>query len=472
LQQTRNRGEASLTATYGVTSRLTLDGTVNPDFSQVESDAGQIDVNLRSALYYPEKRQFFLEGSEIFSVGGPTTADPLQAVVYTRTIANPWGGVKLSGKLSNADTVAVLYAPDELPDNPDDPGRADLAQVGVARYKRSFREDSYVGGFFTSRTEGRAFNRVGGVDGALRVDEASTIGYYAFLSGTGDAAGGRTESGHAAGGEYVRDTRRVALDLAALDISTDFRTDTGYLTRAGVTTLRAGVTPRFYPRRGALVQRVDVPVVSEQTRDHFSGIWESANPVGVRVLLPRSSRVTATYRFASEVFEGQEFDTSGASVSASAQLTPQLTLTGSFSERRAIYYDAEPFGGRSRDAAAQVTYVPTDNLHVELGAVYSRFWSAEHGGRLYDYAIVRNRNTYQVNRYLFFRAIFEYNSYRRQLLTDALGSFTYVPGTVLHVGYGSMHERVRWWDGAYVPSDDYLTTRRGLFFKASYLWRL
>ena len=77
-----------------------------------------------------------------------------------------------------------------------------------------------------------------------------------------------------------------------------------------------------------------------------------------------------------------------------------------------------------------------------------------------------------MNRFLFFRGILEYNSFRRQLLTDLLGSFTYIPGTVLHAGYGSLYERTRWDGAGYVRDERLRETRRGLFFKASYLWRL
>jgi hypothetical protein len=459
LRRTRDEAELSLTATYGVTSRLTLDGTVNPDFSQVESDAGQIDVNLRSALFYPEKRPFFLEGNEIFSVGGPTTADPLQAIVHTRTIVDPLGGVKLSGKVSAVDTLAVLYAPDDPPAAPGEPN--DAAQVGAARYKRSFREDSYLGGFFTTRSDGGVSNQVFGGDGALRLDALSTLGYYGFLSRTDEGTAAGDADGHAWGADYTRDTRRLGVSAAALDISQAFRTDVGYLTRTGITTLRAAVTPRFYPAGNAVLRRIDVPFSTEHTRDHAADRWESLTPVAVRAVLPRRTTITVGYRLASEIFEGEEFDTSGVSVSASSQVTRQLQLTGSFLRRRAIYYEADPFGGRSRHAVLQATYLPTDRIHLELGALYEDFDRGSDGRRLYDYTIVRSRTTFQVNRYLFFRAIFEYNSYRDQLLTDLLASFTYVPGTVLHVGYGAVQDQ-----------PDQRALRRGVFLKASYLWRL
>ncbi len=105
----------SLTGKLGLTSGLTLDATYNPDFSQVEADAGQIDVNLRYALYYPEKRPFFLEGMENFNFGGRSEANYLGDVVYTRTIVDPVMGFKLNGKMGNQNLVSSIFAVDEYP---------------------------------------------------------------------------------------------------------------------------------------------------------------------------------------------------------------------------------------------------------------------------------------------------------------------------------------------------------------------
>ena len=77
----------------GITQNLVLDATFNPDFSQVETDANQITVNERFALYFPEKRPFFLEGTEIFRTP--------RNLVHTRQIADPIGGAKLTGKLGS-----------------------------------------------------------------------------------------------------------------------------------------------------------------------------------------------------------------------------------------------------------------------------------------------------------------------------------------------------------------------------------
>lgn len=94
---------------------------------------------------------------------------------------------------------------------------------------------------------------------------------------------------------------------------------------------------------------------------------------------------------------------------------------------------------------------------------------------LFRLPLLRQRaalGAFQLNKYLFFRAILEHNSFRRRLTTDLLASFTYIPGTVVHIGYGSLYEKLEWRDGSYEPADRFLETKRGFFFKASYLWRL
>jgi hypothetical protein len=117
-------------------------------------------------------------------------------------------------------------------------------------------------------------------------------------------------------------------------------------------------------------------------------------------------------------------------------------------------------------------YQPSEKFNWTLTFTYSDLFRDADKEKVYDYTIVRNRLIYQLNKYLFFRAIVEYNSYRKQLLTDLLASFLYIPGTVIQLGYGSIYEKIRWQDETYVNSDRFLETRRGIFFKASYLWRL
>jgi hypothetical protein len=98
-------GDFGLDLSYGITSDLTLNATINPDFSQVEADVAQLDVNNQFALFFPEKRPFFLEGADLF-------ATPLTAV-FTRTIADPLFGTKLSGKVGS-NVFGALLARDDV----------------------------------------------------------------------------------------------------------------------------------------------------------------------------------------------------------------------------------------------------------------------------------------------------------------------------------------------------------------------
>jgi hypothetical protein len=468
-------GQFGISAKYGITAQLTADGTYNPDFSQVEADAGQVDINLRAPLFFPEKRPFFLEGQEVFNLGGPSQAGPLQAIVHTRTIVDPLAGARISGKVASRDTVSVLYSSDELVSSTDAvqdaAGERQLAHVSVLRYKRSLNQDAYLGGFVTDREQGASFNRVAGTDGTLRLTESAALGFYAFGSSTRLPGTAATEKGRALGVEFSRDTRNLSLMFGGNDISQSFATEVGYLTRNGVRSARAVFGPKFYPKRG-LIRRIETSLGTEQTRDASSGIWESYSNASATLRFRGAYAWQLGYHVSSEVFEGVKFPTSGFSTVVSAQITKQLRLSGSVARRDGIYYSADPFGGRTLQGVAAVVYQPSEQWYQQVTLTYANFDRASTGLRLYDYTIARSKTSFQLNRYLFFRAIFEYNWFRRELLTDFLASFTYIPGTVVHAGFGSLYERTRWDGFEYVRDSSFVETRRGLFFKASYLWRL
>lgn len=460
-------GDLSLTAKYGITSRLILDGTVNPDFSQVEADAGQVDFNLRYGLFFPEKRPFFLEGLEKFHFGGNHSSDPLQAVVHTRTIVDPLLGAKLNGKFGAKNTVAAIYALDELPE--DEPG--DLAHVGIFRYKRAMAGDSFIGGFYTGRDRASGYNRVFGLDGQTRITQSSIFGYHGFLSSSKADEESAREDGHALGLHYYYSTRDWILMLGLQDISEDFRTETGYITRTGITRLRSGILRMFYPESG-LIKRIDPVIHSSHIRDKSSGLYETDNSLDLRFLLPRSSIFLFGYRYSTEVWLNRRFSTSRARIIGSSQITKNLYLELNYNYGNKIRYTQDPYRGKGSDVAAAAVFLPTGKLHLEFSVLYSDFTRQGDSQKEFDYTIIRSKNTFQVNKYLFFRAIVEYNSFRKQLLTDFLASFTYIPGTVVHIGYGSLYEKMEWEEGQYRPSDNFLETKRGFFFKASYLWRL
>jgi len=464
---------AHLTGKYGITSQLILDGTWNPDFSQVEADAGQVDVNLRYDLFFPEKRPFFLEGSEMFQMADSSETDPLAAVVHTRTIIDPRLGFKLSGKVGKRDTVASILALDESPagDPLFEPGDDRFAGFAVLRYKRAVAEDGYLGAFYTGRGYAGGSNQVAGADGQLRLSKSSQIEFHGFGARTSMGPETAAAGGLAIGLGYLYDTRDLGINLSFYDVSRDFQTEVGYLTRQGVAGLQASVLPRFYPRSRFF--RKIVPNLSvAAVKDLPSGLFETNDALGVTVLLPGNTTASLLGRYSTEVFLGRRFNTGGVLVASQSQVTKGLSLRGQYSRGSSIRYVADPYQGYGHRLSGAVTYKPSEQFDLTASLTYSDFFREETREKEYGYAIWRGRLTYQMNKYLFFRGIVEYNSFRKELLTDLLASFTYIPGTVIQLGYGSIYDRVEWVDGEYRPAARFLEMKWGLFFKASYLWRL
>jgi hypothetical protein len=468
------KGEVSLTAKYGITSDLILDGTINPDFSQVEADAGQVDVNLRYALYYPEKRPFFLEGSEIYNLAATqmSAIDPIVSVVHTRMMVNPLVGAKLSGKIDARNTIASLYVLDEIP--PDEQAALGKAShFPILRYKRSLTQDSYLGAIYAGRELRDHFSRVLGVDGMLRVTPASLFQFNGLYSSSKEDAASSQRTGHSVGASYTFNDRDIDYSLSANDISEDFSAEAGYVTRTGITGFAGLIRPKLYPQ-GGMFQRISLEVVSAQTRDKFAKMWETYNYLAVRPAFLGSLNATVLYAYATEIFSGQRFEVGGFQASLSGLVTKQVRVMLSYRNGKSIYYSATPYQGRASRLSATTVYQPTANIEANLSFIYSDFYRASDSERIYEYPISRAKITYQLNRYLFFRGVVEYNKYRRRMLTDFLASFTYIPGTVAHFGYGSLYERIEWdqSQGRYVSADRFLESQRGFFFKMSYLWRL
>jgi hypothetical protein len=467
LRRDFRRSDFSLTAKVGVTSDLTSDATYNPDFSQVESDAGQIDFNLRYALYYPEKRPFFMEGLEYFQFAGNTEDAPLVAVVYTRNIIDPVFGLKATGKLGSKNTIAAIYARDDLPGNPIDV-HPDFA---IARFKHSLKDDSYIGGFFTSRFQGSGSNQVAGSDGRVRLSQTSIAEYHLFGSFTRQPGSSSTVNGHALGLSYLYDTRRITFNLGYQDISKFFQADSGLVLRTGISRLAPFFTYKFYPK-SKFFQRIEPFYWGEHIYDRFYNTFETFNMFTLRFQLPRKTMFRIDSILGSEAYVGKNFNRNGYGFQLQTQLTKQFYLEGMFRRTGLTFYDpAAPYQGYGNRIMLFLEYQPVEKLDFSLDYTFMDFYRKADDKKIYDYGIIRNRNTYQINKYLFFRAIFEYNTFRHRLTLDTLASFTYIPGTVVYIGYGSAYEKLRWTGAEYTGSDRFLETQRGFFFKVSYLWR-
>jgi hypothetical protein len=480
--------DLSLTGKVGLSSNLVLDVTVNPDFSHIEADADKVDLELYYALFYEEKRPFFLEGAEIFNIGAGNKY--LQSAVHTRQIIDPLAGVRLTGKVGEKNTLAFMYALDDIMDGAIERlSGSEYAHFSILRYKRALKGDGYLGVLATGRDRAGGYNHVGGIDGQIRIDPSRIVNFHALGSDTKfdiwtnsnyyfdfDPVSSRQQDpekyqGHSLGAKFLSTTRKLDLELNLLDISKRFYTDTGFLTRNGISTANVVFAPKIYPK-SKILRRIDAGVSSSWSRDQYWDMNESENILFANFYLTKNSYVTLNYKFSNEIFKGERFDTGGFLGGLSTQISKHFFFQLSYRKTDGIRYISLPFQGQGTRIYASVLFQPSDNFRSSFAYTYSDFFRKSDGVKDFKQTIIRSKNTWQLNRYLFVRAIGEYYINRKQLHTDFLASFTYIPGTVVHVGYSSIYNRIRWANNRFVESDRFLETRRGFFFKVSYLWRL
>ena len=462
--------EPSINAKIGITSELVLDATINPDFSQVESDVPQVETNQRFPINFPERRPFFLEGNENFNFAGSSMFSPVRQVVNTRTIVSPRAATKLTGKIGERNILSAIYAVDRADESLADFAEDETADVGVVRYMRSFTQDSYFGLIGTGRFRNGAYNAVYGLDGQYRFNKANIIsGHFLNSLTKADAAASVSNKGTATV-RFNRNTRNFNGNLTLLDIAEDFRSDVGFVTRTGIWRISGSMVPKIFPKKG-IVKRIDPTIFGSITKDKPSGKFEHTIYTSLALTLPRQTRISIDRDFSTEIYLGETFNDGGLSLSASSQISKRFFFRSSYRWDNGIYFQ-ESEQGYGRRVSNFINWQMTDKINLQVNHNFVSLFSEETDAKYFDLHIARGRLVYQMNQYLFFRAIAQYNSLSKIWSSNFLASFTYIPGTVVHFGYGNVFERVRWDGTDYVPSDNYLQTSSGFFFKASYLWRL
>jgi hypothetical protein len=252
MQRGGTRTDAGISIRWGISPDLTANLAINPDFSQIEADAPQLDVNNQFALFFPEKRPFFLEGADYFST-------PIDAV-FTRTVADPSVGVKLSGKRDN-NTFGVFAAQDDL-SNLIFPGAYESDSVSleqkntvfVGRYSRSFGDTSSVGALLTARDGDEYQNVLGGLDTRWKINDQHSVQAQYLNSRTEYPVNTAAEFDQPLG-SFTGDALTVTYDYDSRDWfgylkhdqkSKGFRADSGFVPQVDVNTQVVGLGHIWY----------------------------------------------------------------------------------------------------------------------------------------------------------------------------------------------------------------------------------
>ena len=453
-----SKGNVGASVKYGIMSTVTLDATVNPDFSQVESDAFQVEVNQRFPTFFSEKRPFFMEGMGLFNIAGQGGDSTMRTAVHTRRIVEPSAGLKLTGT-AGRQTFAVLSAGDQsLPGAPQ--------QVfTIGRVMRNFAPGQYVGGLVTDTEYRGSFNRVAVADVVMRA------GPRLQWTGAVMRSESRDLDGVAAGGMgahagYSYNTRRFTFAGHLEHFDRGFRMDTAFMNRVGLTRTWQYAEVQFYPdeQRYPWLKRIAPFVWGVHARDRVENGTEPFILPGIRFNFTRQGFLRVDFGRGRETFGGRRFDVGRNHIDGSAQILRWLNVGGSIDRGAGIYYDApEPFAGTNARRNIRIGLQPNSRLSHNIDYTYVQFDDAA-GARVFDLHILNLRNTYQFTPRFLVRGIAQYDSSRRRVLGDFLGSYELVPGTVVHAGYGTLLESPD-------PLVPYQATARSFFFKASYLAR-
>jgi hypothetical protein len=472
-----------LDAKWVLASNLTLDATVNPDFSQVESDEPQITVNRRFEVFFPEKRPFFLENSSYFET-------PIQ-VLFTRRIADPQLGVKLTGK-TGPYTLAMLAADDRGPGEtvpPDDPSFGGRALFDVLRFSRDIQRESTVGMIWSDWEFRQAYNRVFGVDGRWKISKTTGLSFQALKSHSRDLEG-NAKQGKAlhVGLDYF--TRHWNSFLGYNERSPDFAVASGFIPRVDYRALGGFVGYAFRPE-GPRVVAWQPYLSGNVLLDHRNVRQDYSLRPGFWVEFAQATQAGGNYRYKRERYERADFLERGYEFHAYTRRSRWFSAGLSYEWGQQINFSppegASPFLGQGDEFSLHMTVRPTTRLAVENVVLENRFLTIHQSRNIFNNNLFRSKWNYQFTPRLSLRVIGQYSNvlpsaelssleYAKALAGDVLLTYLLHPGTALYVGYSNLLENYN-----LLPLEQaarlerssvgMMSTAAGLFVKFSYLYR-
>ena len=462
--------EAGLNVKYGISSNLTADFTVNPDFSQIESDQPQIEVNQRFPLFFSELRPFFLEGQEIFSIPAPVT------FLHTRTIVDPRFGAKLTGKVGQT-TVGVLVADDEAPgkrSDPTDPALGQTAQFLIGRVRYDLYGESHIGALVTDREFMDSYNRVAGVDGQFRLGPTDRLNVFLFQSVTREEDGAE-RSGPSYGGFYRHNGRNLSYTVGTGITDPNFRDQAGFVRRVDEKRGFSSISYRWWPEtwlinwgpRGSY----------RRNYDFDSTLQDEEAGAGVDFAFARSVTAGIGADRTMERFGGIDFWKWNYSTTFNVNTSRRVSVEGGFDWGDGIFFSENPFLGRATGGRILASMRPFSRLQSDLSVDFSRLQDPHTDTEIFDVKIYRAFTTYQFTERFLFRNIMEYDTFDKTLDANVLFTYRVNSGTVLFVGYDDHYQQGDFIDFGETPAERFLVTNRlqrtnrALFTKFSYLFR-
>jgi len=453
--------QAGLNFKYGLTSDLVIDATLNPDFSHIEADAPQIDINRRYALYWSEKRPFFLEAKEVFET-------PINIIYTRRIIAPKWGG-KVTGKIGKW-SLGYIGAWDQNPTESlweiAGPVGAEEKQAlfNIFRVKYDLFSESYVGFSFTDKEiNDGSYNRVFGIDGQFKWRKNFYFNYQAIGSKT-KFLEKTTDIVPAFYGSFRYVSRNIGLGLGFKSIHPDFEASSGFINRIDYKNLDGSASYTFYPGKKYL-SRIITSIGYSRYYDFENIPIEDSLQLGLRFMATLNSRISFYFTPSSmERFANIDFKKKRFGICSGYYLIKWVEFGLDLWMGDSIRYDRENlYLGWNSSLGIWTNFKPHSRLQLGFDFQKSTFWKKRGGELVYDYNILRQKSTYQITKEISVRTILDYNHYYKKIYGSLLLSYILRPGTVIFLGYDDNFQRDQF---------NYVRTNRSVFIKFSYWWRV
>lgn len=445
-----------LTARWSFTPNMTLGGTINPDFSNVEADAAQLDINTQFALYYEEKRPFFLEGASIFKTRLP--------IVYTRTLADPDWGIKLTGKegansigvYSVRDNVTNLYFPSATRTQSTSLDMKSIASV--VRYRRDIGKSSGLGILLTDREGEDYYNRLAGIDAEVWFSAsdqllvqflAAQTRYPDQVASSFGQSTGKIE-GTALDVYYKHTSRNIGFHTLYRQISPGFRADLGFITQAGYRQMGGGFDYSFLRNPGYWYNQITAGTSFQYETDHNDNLVKKSTNFTLIYHGPLQSKVNLTGSIGKQFFMGEIFDTNH--VEASLLLIPSGKLETNFYAVIGEHIDFDNIRPARRILLnPYLTYKIGRRISIDLNHIFERM--QVENKRLYTANVTNFKFIYYFSRRAFLHTNLQYVNYNynvenyfftidpefKHLFTKVLFSYKINPRTMLFLGYSDDH---------------------------------
>jgi hypothetical protein len=456
LTKKKKNVDSGLTVRWGFTPNLTFSAAINPDFSHVEADAAQLDINTRFALYYPEKRPFFLEGAGIFTT-------PM-AAVYTRSLADPNWGIKITGK-EGPHSLGFYFVRDNVTNllfpgsHQSDSTLLDRKTSGsVLRYRLDIGKASTVGLLLTDREGSDYFNRLAGFDAYLRLSHKKHVTLQLMASQTRypdmvavEYAQPKNKfSGTAMDFLFKHESRNFGYYFSYQQITPHFRADLGFMPQVGYQNVSGGLVFASWRNPGHWYTYIDIAPSVEYEVDHHDDLIYKNLKLTANYEGPSQTNITLEGRLGEQSFMGNIFETNQVEARFNIQPSGALQVWLNAVTGEQIDF-ANIRQGKRILVNPGILYKVGRHFSVNMDHIFEHF-NVE-AGHLYTANVSNLKMVYQFSRRIFLRTIIQYINYRynienysfsldpefKHLFTQVLFSYKINPQTVLFLGYSDDH---------------------------------